>query len=233
LKLRTNSLGQPIGPEVAIRDVYASPRVESLQGKYVRLERLKESHGEDLFNAFAADVDGLGWTYLPYGPFANLEEFKEWLLPFSKSQDPWMYALVDKASDQALGVASYLRIKPESASAEVGHIHFSMSLKKTRASTEAIFLMADHVFSLGYRRFEWKCDALNEDSKRAAARFGFVYEGTFRQATVYKNRNRDTAWFAVIDRDWPAIKKAYVNWLSKDNFDALGQQRTALQTLAD
>lgn len=142
-----------------------------------------------------------------------------------------MFAIVDKQDNSVVGVASYLRITPTAGSIEVGHIHFSKSLQKTRAATEVMFLMADHVFELGYRRYEWKCDALNESSKKAALRFGFTFEGVFRQATVYKNRNRDTAWFALLDSDWPDVRKAYLQWLSSDNFDSQGQQIKSLSQL--
>jgi len=142
-----------------------------------------------------------------------------------------MFALIDLKTGKASGVASYLRITPASASVEVGHIHYAAALKRSPAATEAMFLMADHVFKLGYRRYEWKCDALNAGSRAAAARLGFVFEGVFRQATVYKNRNRDTAWLAIIDSDWPRLRSAFVAWLSDDNFDERGNQRSSLSAL--
>jgi len=220
-----NHLGQPIGlplDDWSPPDALAS---DTLSGVHVRLERLRKDHTSDLFEVFGEDQAGDGWTYLPYGPFASESDLLDWALEFINSPDPWMYAVVDIVSNKVRGVASYLRITPSSGSAEVGHIHFSKSLKHTRAATEAMYLMAKHVFDVGYRRYEWKCDALNAPSRRAAERFGFTFEGIFRQATVYKNRNRDTAWFAMLDSEWPAIADAYERWLHEDNFDADGKQR--------
>jgi len=145
--------------------------------------------------------------------------------------DPLFYAITDLDSGHLGGVASYLRITPQAGTIEVGHINFAASLQRTRAATEAIFLLIQWAFEAGYRRFEWKCDALNMPSRRAAQRFGLSYEGVFRQATVVKGRNRDTAWFAAIDAEWPALKEAFTLWLDPSNFDAQGQQRESLGSL--
>jgi len=228
---RSNHLEQAIGTDLPDWRQPATLSATDVHGSHVRLEPLTPEHTPDLFEAFSEDREGYGWTYLPYGPFASEAEFRLWTTQLSKSSDPLMYALVDTATSKALGVASYLRINPASGSAEVGHIHFSNSLKKTKAATEAMFLMAQHVFDLGYRRYEWKCDALNQNSRQAAARFGFTYEGIFRQATVYKGRNRDTAWYSIIDSEWPALRDAYETWLQNENFDEQGQQRQSLSSL--
>jgi len=227
---RINTLGQEIGADVSDWVVPVLPTVPSLVGTHIVLKRLHRDHASDLYNAFGNDREGYGWTYLPYGPFTNSGDWESWFTAFTDINDPWMFALIDQVSGQAVGVASYLRMNPSAGSAEVGHIHYSPSLQKTRAATEAMFLMAEHVFSLGYRRYEWKCDNLNLASKRAAQRFGFTFEGVFRQATVYKNQNRDTAWFAMIDADWPRIRQAYLEWLHQDNFDAQANQKKSLSS---
>jgi RimJ/RimL family protein N-acetyltransferase len=171
------------------------------------------------------------WTYLPYGPFATLDSYHVWAMDVCKRPDPMFYAIVDKTTDRAVGVASYLRIDPAAGSIEVGHINYSPLLQRTPAGTEAMFLMMERAFALGYRRYEWKCDSLNAPSRAAAQRLGFSFEGIFRQATVMKGRNRDTAWFAVIDREWPTLKSAFQRWLNPSNFDESGKQRARLSAL--
>ncbi len=142
--------------------------------------------------------------------------------------DPLFFTIMDCAGNKPLGLASYLRIDPRSGSIEVGHLAYSPLLQRTAAATEAMYLMMSRAFELGYRRYEWKCDALNAPSRSAAQRLGFTFEGIFRQATVVKGRSRDTAWFAIIDQDWPAIREAFIRWLSPANFDAAGRQRSPL-----
>ncbi|MFT4620495.1 MAG: RimJ/RimL family protein N-acetyltransferase [Sulfitobacter sp.] len=207
------------------------PSGVAMQGRNVRLERLDSYlHAADLHRANATD-DAI-WDYMPYGPFHSAATYHKWVRSVTEgADDPLFYALRDKASGRALGVLSFLRIDPNAGSIEVGHINFSPAVQGTRAATEAIYLLMSWVFQAGYRRFEWKCDALNLPSRRAAQRFGFSYEGVFRQATVYKGRNRDTAWFAVIDAEWPALRSAYEAWLSPSNFDASGQQRERLSDM--
>ena len=228
----TNTLGQPIG--FALEDWApppAPPRV-ALAGRYCAVEPLEAArHAEDLFAANAQDAEARMWTYLGYGPFAALGEYRAWVAERSQSADPQFFAVVDRATGRAAGVASYLRIDPPAGSIEVGHIAFAPALQRTRAATEALFLLMRQAFELGYRRFEWKCDALNAPSRAAAARLGLTYEGIFRQATVYKRRNRDTAWFAAIDREWPALRAAYEQWLDPANFDEAGRQRARLSDL--
>jgi RimJ/RimL family protein N-acetyltransferase len=184
-----------------------------------------------LHAANALDVEGRLWTYLPYGPFATPDSYRAWVEEACRQSDPLFFAIIDRAAGSAVGVASYLRINPSAGSMEVGHISYSPLLQRTAAATEAMFLMMERAFTLGYRRYEWKCDALNAPSCAAARRLGFSFEGIFRQASVVKGRNRDTAWFAVIDRDWPVLKAAFERWLHPANFDEQGNQRQRLSAL--
>ena len=221
----------PVGPPVDPLPSGHPPERAPLAGAYVRLEPLEPAaHAEGLYRlSHAKPEDAALWTYLAYGPFADQVTFKGWLTERARSSDPLFFAIVDQATGAAAGMASYLNIVPANGCIEIGHIWFAPPLQKTRAATEAIFLLARHVFDdLGYRRLEWKCDALNAASRRAAARFGFSYEGTFRQHMIVKGRNRDTAWFALLDRDWPAVRAAFERWLAPANFDAAGHQRSAL-----
>lgn len=204
------------------------PARESLQGQTVRLESLDPSrHGDDLFRA-TAGADST-WDYLAYGPFSGRDEFMRWLDQRAPLADPFTYAIVDREVGAARGLTSLMRIDAPNGVIEVGHIWLSPPLQRTRQATEALYLQARYVFDeLGYRRFEWKCDALNEPSRRAAERFGFVYEGIFRQHMVIKDRNRDTAWFSIVDAEWPSRRAAFETWLSADNFDDGGRQRRSL-----
>lgn len=207
-----------------------APVGEALTGQWVQLERMDpDTHAADLFRAYDGHP-GL-WDYMPYGPFSSASAYHRWSKETACGSDPLFYVLRDRLTGHCGGVASYLRITPASGSIEVGHINLSPEIAGTRASTEAMYLMMDWAFRAGYRRYEWKCDALNLPSRRAAQRLGFSYEGIFRQATVYRMRNRDTAWFAVIDQDWPALKEAYAAWLNPANFDARGRQRESLADL--
>jgi RimJ/RimL family protein N-acetyltransferase len=201
-----------------------------MRGRFCRVEPLEERHAADLHAANSLHPDARSWTYLPYGPFATAEEYSDWLRRTCLGTDPWFYAVVD-ATGRAAGVAAYLRIEPTNGSIEVGHIHFSPLLQRTPAATEAMYLMMKGAFDLGYRRYEWKCDALNAPSRVAAQRLGLSFEGIFRQATIYKGRNRDTAWYAAIDKDWPALAKAFETWLVPANFDAAGRQHVRLTEL--
>ena len=205
------------------------PGRDVLSGRYCRLEPLEaERHASALFDAFARDTSGEGWTYLPYGPFADSSDWGAWVETMSEGDDPLFFAILDP-DGTAIGVASYLRIDAQVGSIEVGHIHYSPLLQRTRAATEAMYLMAWRVFDeLGYRRYEWKCDDLNAPSRRAAERLGFTYEGTFRQHRIYKGRNRDTAWYSIIDSEWPAVREALEAWLEPSNFDEQGTQRARL-----
>lgn len=227
-----NGLGQPVGMPLAGWTPPSPPSTVPMEGQFCHLEGLNpKRHAEDLYTANALDPDGKNWTYLPYGPFDTLEYYREWLDRVSHSNDPLFFTIIEKSSGQAVGVASYLRIAAANGAIEVGHIHFSERLKGTPVATEAMFLMMKYAFDLGYRRYEWKCDALNVASCVAAQRLGFSYEGTFRQATVYKERNRDTAWYSVIDTEWPKLSHVFAQWLAPSNFDEHGGQRTRLSDL--
>lgn len=204
----------------------ARARAMVLEGRAVRLEPLGSGHVADLHAANR--VDDAIWDYLPYGPFADEAAYGAWVAEVAGRDDPLFFAVIDPATGRPGGVMSLMRITPEAGTIEVGHICLSPGLRRTRAATEAIYLLADWAFGAGYRRFEWKCDALNRPSRRAAERFGFSYEGVFRQALVVKGRNRDTAWFAMIDRDWPCLSAAYAAWLDDGNFDAEGRQARSL-----
>jgi RimJ/RimL family protein N-acetyltransferase len=216
---------------VALADWKAPVRPDGvvLEGAYIAAEPLTVAHAPDLFRAYQADA-GV-WDYLPYGPYARVEDYAAWVAKVQGGSDPVFFALRDQATGRFGGVASYLRITPEVGTIEVGHINLSPELQRGRASTEAMFLMMDWAFAAGYRRYEWKCDALNMPSRRAAQRLGFSYEGTFRQAAVVKGRNRDTAWFSVIDGEWPRLRKAFETWLSPANFRPDGGQKQSLSSL--
>ncbi len=225
-----NDLGQPIGFPLDAWSGCAHPRGAEMHGRLCRLEPLDiERHASDLFAAFAEDSDGRNWTYLPYGPFLDEAEFRSWMASSCLGDDPCFFAVIDSAGGRAVGMASYLRIEPGVGVIEVGHIHFSPLMQRRPISTEAMYLMMRQVFDAwGYRRYEWKCDALNAPSCAAAERLGFVFEGIFRQATIYKQRNRDTAWYSILDREWPAAKAAFETWLDPANFDSSGKQRASL-----
>lgn len=224
-----NTLGQPVGLEIDAWQPPPYPSREPMVGHWCRVEPLDpDRHAEDLYTAHALDATGATWTYLPYGPFASLDAYCRWIYSVAEGSDPSFRAIIDATTGKAAGVASYLRITPTSASIEVGHINYSPVLQRTPAATEAMYVMMRHVFELGYRRYEWKCDALNAGSRAAAQRLGFSFEGVFRQATVYKGRNRDTAWYAAIDEEWPALNEAFSRWLDPANFDGTGAQQTRL-----
>lgn len=206
------------------------PTGEVLEGSHVRLERMDpDAHAADLFRAYNGH-DSL-WDYLPYGPFHAASAYHRWAKDTATGPDPLFYVIRQKSTGHCGGVASYLRITPEAGSIEVGHINLSPELNRSAASTEAMYLMMDWAFRAGYRRYEWKCDALNLPSRRAAQRLGFSYEGIFRQATVVKGRNRDTAWYAIIDKEWPALREAFHAWLAPSNFDRQGRQKERLGDL--
>ncbi len=197
--------------------------MQPLQGRYCRLEALcAETHAALLYRTYAGQ-DHV-WDYLPYGPFSSSAQYHRWVRDMAAQEDPQFWAIKNEVSGQWEGVASYLRINPEMGSIEVGHINYSPALQKTMASTEAMYLLMKWAFEAGYRRYEWKCNALNMGSRRAAQRLGFSYEGIFRQAAISKGRNRDTAWFAIIDSEWPALKEAFEAWLRPENFRTDGSQ---------
>lgn len=225
----TNSLGQPIGVSVSTRMPVPSPQRMSLEGRTCVVEPLHvDLHSADLYSAIQLEKDSSSWTYMHYGPFRSVAEYRLWMTGFCSGQDPLFYAIVDKTDNKAKGVASYQRISPEHGTIEVGHIHLTQQMQRTTAATEAMYLMMRNAFLLGYRRYEWKCDALNAPSHEAARRLGFTYEGIFRHGNVYKGRNRDIAWYSILDSEWPILREAFERWLEPTNFDSHGQQRTRL-----
>lgn len=227
-----NRFGQPLDVPVPGWTTRPLPSREPMIGRTCRVEPLAlDVHADQLFDADARDTDGRSWTYLPYGPFATRDDYRRWVTSVTAVPDPMFHAIVDLSNGRAVGVASYLRMDPAMGTIEVGHIHYSPLLQRTVAATEAMYLMMRRAFELGYRRYEWKCDALNAASRAAAQRLGLSYEGVFRQARVTKGRNRDTAWYAAIDREWPALDAAFRTWLDPANFDADGRQRRALSAL--
>ena len=209
------------------------PSRAKMKGQYCCVEILDvEKHAEDLFNAYSGDMNNQDWTYLPYGPFGNQKAFTEWLSKECISNDPLFHTIIDKSNNKVVGMASYLRINPNDGVIEVGHIHYSKFMQKKPIGTEVMYLMMKRVFDeLKYRRYEWKCNALNLRSCVAARRLGFKFEGIFKQHMISKNRNRDTAWFAIIDKDWPRIKKNFIKWLDKNNFNEDGSQKVSLSSL--
>lgn len=200
------------------------PSKAPMQGNYCMLTALDiDLHAPKLFEFF--QLDNKGWDYLSTGPYDTYDEFYNWLNKISTRDDPLFYAVIDIKTNLPVGLASYLCITPEHGSIEVGHLHFSKLLKKTPAATEAMYLMMCRAFDeLGYRRYEWKCNALNLASRNAAERLGFKFEGIFRQSNVFKNHNRDTAWYSIIDSEWPGLKNKFQKWLHRDNFDSSGNQ---------
>ncbi|MFN8202409.1 MAG: GNAT family protein [Solirubrobacteraceae bacterium] len=213
------------------------PTGAGLVGTRVRLEPLSaDRHAGELFAAAQGEgaTDPKLWKYMPYGPFADVADLGAWVREHESSDDPRFYAVIDSARGSAGGVVSYLRIEPPHGCIEIGHIWFGAALQRTPQATEAIYLLARHAFDdLGNRRLEWKCDAANARSRAAALRFGFRFEGIFRQHRVVKGRNRDTAWYAIVDGEWPAIRAAFEAWLDPANFDADGRQRRPLAARQD
>jgi len=210
----------------------APPRT-AMEGRFCWLEPLDPArHAQDLFAANQLDAEGRNWTYLFVGPFADFESYRAWLEQVAEADDPLFHTIIDLKTEKAVGVATFMRVDRANGVIEVGNINYSPLLQRTPAATEAMFLMMARVFDeLGYRRYEWKCDSLNAPSRAAALRLGFQFEGIFRQAVIYKGRNRDTAWFSMIDGEWPALKRAYEQWLAPGNFDAEGRQRRKLTDL--
>jgi RimJ/RimL family protein N-acetyltransferase len=229
-----NQLGQPIGFPLPHWTACPRPPRSAMEGRYCRVEPVDPARdAADLHAAYQLDKEGRNWTYLPYGPFVRFEDYRDWLERAAASDDPSVHCIVERQSGRAVGVASYMRIDMAAGVIEVGGINYSPLLQRTHAATEAMYLMMCRVFDeLGYRRYEWKCDALNAPSRAAAQRLGFQYEGMFRQATVYKARNRDTCWFSILDSEWLALKARFERWLDPDNFDAQGHQKRNLASCA-
>lgn len=226
-----NEYGQMIGEAVKVDRPAAFPSVERLEGRYTVLEALSvQKHANDLFAVYGPASPRVMWTYLFQEPVATMEELEMLLAQLEASKDRAYYAILDKKTGKALGTFSLMRIDQNNRVIEVGAVTYSPALKQTRMATEAQYLLAKYVFEdLGYRRYEWKCDALNSPSRKAAERLGFIYEGRFRQAVIYKGRTRDTDWLSMIDKDWPRVKARFERWLSPENFDQKGQQKQKLE----
>ena len=226
-----NALGQPVGVEVPDWHAPAWPDGSRLNGHFGAVEKLDVArHGEDLFEAVQQAPDDKDWTYLAYGPFHDKAQWLDWLASIQADSDPFFYAIVD-SDGKACGLASLMRIVPAHGVIEIGHIHLLAPMQRTPLATEALSLLMGYVFDLGYRRLEWKCDSCNARSQASARRLGFRYEGLFRQAVIVRGRNRDTAWFSMLDAEWPAVGAAHREWLAPENFDGEGRQRRSLREL--
>lgn len=228
----TNEFQQPVGN--TLPDWQPCPRPERivLKGTYCRLEPLTHDHADSLWAAWSTAKDDRGWTYLGVGPFAEKQQFTDFINTIARSNDPLHYAVVDNKSGKALGTLSLMRIDPANGVVEVGFVMYSPLLQRTVQATEAHYLLMKYAFELGYRRYEWKCDSLNGPSRHAAIRLGFRYEGLFRQAVVYKQRTRDTAWFSILDSEWPLIQQTFERWLSVENMPD-GMQKQGLSQIRD
>ena len=228
-----NVFGQPVGRALDGWTERPEPPRTPLIGRYCSIERIDaERHAADLYAAFSESPDGRDWTYSPAGPFSNLAQYVDYLRKEAVKSDPLHHAIIDSSSGKPVGTAALMRIDPVNGVIEIGHLVYSPRLKRTRAGTEAMYLFMRRAFDeLGYRRYEWKCDSLNGPSRRAAERYGFRYEGIFRQAVVYKGRSRDTAWFSILDDEWPALRTAFEAWLAPENFDAEGRQHKSLSAM--
>lgn len=225
--------GLPIGPLVTNTAAASPPQKIILEGQYCRLEPFDpKRHSQDLFEASTAPNAAERFQYLFEPPPATVQALTDWMTPLAKTTDPLFFAVINKTTGRVEGRQALLRITPEHQSIEIGHIYWGPSIAGTPVATEANFLFAHYAFDeLGYRRYEWKCNALNAPSRQAALRFGFCYEGNFRRAVIARGRTRDTSWFSIIDEDWPALKAVYEQWLAADNFDANGQQKSRLSEL--
>ncbi len=220
-------LGSPVEGGAARR-----PERVTLHGRVVDLVPLDAAHADDLFVVVGGEGNAWAWDYMPDGPFAEGQAFRDHVARKALSEDPLFYAIVDEANGKAIGHATLMRIDTSNRVIEIGNIMFSPAMQRTAGASESMYLFARYVFDdLGYRRYEWKCNALNAPSRAAAARLGFTFEGVFRQHMIVKGRNRDTAWFSMLDTEWPAIRRGFELWLSPDNFDAGGRQRRSLADL--
>jgi RimJ/RimL family protein N-acetyltransferase len=209
------------------------PERTTIKGRFVTVAPVDPvGHAEALWEGIRGAKNDALWAYLFAGPFTERADFDAYLITRAASEDPLSFAILDNASNRAVGIAALMRIEPEHRVIEVGSILYTPALQRTHGATEAMYLLARHVFEeLGYRRYEWKCNALNEASRRAALRLGFTFEGVFRQHMIMKGRNRDTAWFSMLDCEWPVRKAGFERWLDPSNFDANGQQKSALSVV--
>ncbi|MBG90863.1 MAG: GNAT family N-acetyltransferase [Actinobacteria bacterium] len=224
-----SGLGLVLGEPVDHWEGCSFPPFTVMTGKWVVLMPVKNTDfASQLFDAYQLDGDGKVWDYLPYGPFDSVAKYRSWMIENCLGTDPQFYAIIDRKTNKALGIASYLRISPENGSIEVGHLAYSPMLQRTRLSTEVMYLMMNRVFELGYRRYEWKCNSLNIKSRQAAERIGMTFEGVFRQMMVVKGRNRDTAWYSIIDKEWPKIRQGFLDWMEDENFNNDNIQKSRL-----
>ncbi|WES70605.1 GNAT family protein [Superficieibacter sp. HKU1] len=227
-----NQFGQPVGSALPDWQPRPHPQRVTLEGQYCKLEPLQSRHASALFSAYSTADDTRSWTWLLREPDASEEAYRQWIESVSELSDPIHFAVIDRRTALPVGTLALMRIDASHGVVEVGHVHFSPRLSQTPMSTEAQWLLMRYAFdTLGYRRYEWKCNSLNEPSRRAAQRLGFQYEGRFRQALVIKGHNRDTDWFSIIDSEWPAVDRALQAWLAADNFAADGRQKRSLQSL--
>lgn len=228
-----DAFGKPVGHPVRDWTGCALPPRSDMIGDHVIVRPVDvDRDARALFDANKAAPDGSRFTYLSVDAFDDFADYRAWLSGMADKTDPMLHAIIDKATGKAVGVATYMRIDPANGVMEIGNINYAPALSQTIGGTEAMYLMMKRAFDeLGYRRYEWKCDDLNVPSRAAAARYGFTYEGTFRNHMVYKGRNRDTAWFSITIEEWPAIRAAFEAWLAPDNFDANGKQRRRLTDL--
>jgi RimJ/RimL family protein N-acetyltransferase len=230
-----NEFGLPVGAPVQGWTERPYPTPTPIVGRYCRVEKLDpERHAADLFAAYAEAPDGRDWSYLAVPRFEEPAAYADYARAIAAKPDPLHHAIVDLATGNAVGTAALMRIDLANGVMEVGWITYSPRLQRTAAGTEAQYLLMRRAFDeLGYRRYEWKCDSLNAPSRRAAERYGFRFEGIFRQATVYKGRNRDTAWYSILDKEWPRLRAAFEAWLAPENFDAAGRQRRSIEAIRE
>ncbi|MGS4681051.1 GNAT family N-acetyltransferase [Enterobacter soli] len=226
-----NQFGQPIGEKLVDWQPRQHPDRVGLNGRYCRLEPLRVEHAGALFAAYQQAEDTRSWTWLLREPDTTIAEYSQWIASVCELSDPIHFAVIDNQTQLPVGSLALMRIDPKNGVVEVGHVHFSPLMSRSPLSTEAQYLLMRYVFdALGYRRYEWKCNSLNEPSRRAALRLGFQYEGRFRQALVVKGHNRDTDWFSILDKEWQALECAFQNWLATDNFTADGKQIRSLES---
>jgi RimJ/RimL family protein N-acetyltransferase len=230
---RVNRYGQPIGLEIKGWSERQRPPRSAMHGRYCRVEPIDlERDAVDLCAAYLEAPDDRDWTYLPDERPRSELQFRDYLSKLAVSDDPLHHTIIDASTGKAVGTAALMRINPPNGVIEVGYITYSPRLKGTRVGTEAMYLLMRRVFAeLGYRRYEWKCDSLNAASRKAAVRYGFTFEGIFRNALIYKGRNRDTAWYSIVAAEWPRVRAAFETWLDPDNFDVAGRQKRRLSSL--
>ncbi len=220
-----------LGPAAAIHPARRPERRETA-GRFVTLVPLAPEHADDLFAVVGGAENAWAWDYMPDGPFPEPAPFREHIARKAQSEDPLFYAIQDNTTGKTIGHATLMRVDTANRVIETGNIMFSPTMQRTAGATESMYLLARTVFDeLGYRRYEWKCNDLNAPSKRAAERLGFTFEGVFRQHMIVKGRNRDTAWFSMLDTEWPSVKRAFEAWLAPENFDSEGRQKRALADL--